>query len=103
MQDPEANRLLGGMSEEERMASWHLVLRDGSIRSAGAAAGPLLRLLPGGAPIATLLERFPAATERAYRWIADRRGRFGRLVGRRALARADARIAASEKPRSAGR
>jgi predicted DCC family thiol-disulfide oxidoreductase YuxK len=28
LQDPEADALLGGMEEERRMASWHLVTRS---------------------------------------------------------------------------
>ena len=47
LQGPEADRLLPGLSEETRMASWHLVV-DGDVYSGGAAAAPLLRLLPGG-------------------------------------------------------
>jgi predicted DCC family thiol-disulfide oxidoreductase YuxK len=94
LQSPEAERLLGGMSEEERLASWHLVTPGGEVCSAGAAAVPLLRLLPGGGPPAALLERFPAATERAYHWVAQHRGAFGRLVPERAKARARRRVAA---------
>jgi predicted DCC family thiol-disulfide oxidoreductase YuxK len=77
---PEAPGLLPGMGEEERMASWHLVTPDGRVYSAGAAFPELLRLLPGGAPLARLTARFPGATERAYRWVADRRSSFGRAL-----------------------
>jgi predicted DCC family thiol-disulfide oxidoreductase YuxK len=85
LQDPEADRLLDGMGDEERMSSWHLVEADGSVHSAGAAFAPLLRELPGGGPLAALAERFPRAAERGYRFVADRRSTFGRLVrfGRR--------------------
>ncbi len=76
--DPEADRLLEGMPEDERMASWHLVTSDGAVRSAGTAFSPLLRLLPGGAPLAGLAERFPRAADRGYRWVADHRTLFGR-------------------------
>jgi predicted DCC family thiol-disulfide oxidoreductase YuxK len=76
----EARDLLAGMPEEEQMASWHLGLRDGTVRSAGAAFSPLFRLLPGGAPLARIGERFPQAAERGYRWVADRRTAFGRLL-----------------------
>jgi predicted DCC family thiol-disulfide oxidoreductase YuxK len=90
--------LLAGMSEAERMASWHLIeprwsgivaendpityhLEDrGSVWSAGAAFSPLFRLLPGGEPFARLTDRLPEATERGYRRVADRRGTFSRLV-----------------------
>ncbi len=75
------------------MASWHLVGPDGKVTSAGAAAGPLLRLLPAGRPLASLVERFPGATERSYRWVADHRSAIGRLVTAHGVARADRRIA----------
>jgi predicted DCC family thiol-disulfide oxidoreductase YuxK len=82
LQSPEADRLLPGLSEQTRMASWHLVI-DGSVHSGGAVAAPLLRLLPGGRPLAELAAAFPALTERAYRLVARNRDRFGRLAGAR--------------------
>jgi predicted DCC family thiol-disulfide oxidoreductase YuxK len=80
LQDPEADALLGRMDPERKMASWHLVTPDGSVHSAGAAVGPLLRLLPRGGVLAPLAERFPGPTERAYQWVADHRSTLGRLV-----------------------
>jgi predicted DCC family thiol-disulfide oxidoreductase YuxK len=80
LQDPEAHELLGGLPEAERLASWHLVTVDGAVHSAGAAFPPLLRLLPGGPPLAALAERFPHATERGYRLVARNRGRLGRVL-----------------------
>jgi predicted DCC family thiol-disulfide oxidoreductase YuxK len=74
LQDPEADELLGGMDEERKMASWHLVAPDGTVYSAGAAFPPLLRLLPGGRPLAALTAAFPSLTERAYQHIARTRG-----------------------------
>lgn len=81
LQDPEAERLLAGIPEDQRMASWHLVTPDGRVRSAGAAAAPLLRSLPGGRPLAALAEGFPTATERLYSWVARHRGSLGRFLG----------------------
>jgi predicted DCC family thiol-disulfide oxidoreductase YuxK len=86
LQDPEADTLLGGMEEDVKMGSWHLVAPDGRVYSAGAAAPPLLRLLPGGKPLAALLAAFPGVTDRAYRVVARNRDRFGRLVGQTACA-----------------
>ena len=60
------------------MASWHLAPPSRTVHSAGAAFSPLLRLLPGGAPFARLTDRFPQASERAYRWVAGHRTAFGR-------------------------
>jgi predicted DCC family thiol-disulfide oxidoreductase YuxK len=78
LQDPEADELLAGMDRERRMGSWHLVTADGRVYSAGAAFPPLLRLLPGGRPLAALTAAFPGVTERGYRWVARNRGRLAR-------------------------
>jgi predicted DCC family thiol-disulfide oxidoreductase YuxK len=64
-----------------RLDSWHLVLPSGEVRSAGAAAAPLARALPAGKPLASLFDRFPRTTDRAYRYVAEHRDRFARLVG----------------------
>jgi predicted DCC family thiol-disulfide oxidoreductase YuxK len=84
LQDPEASDLLGDMEERTRMASWHVVMADGRVFSAGAAFPPLLRLLPGGRPLAALASAFPGLTERGYRWVARTRGpvRSGSSRGR---------------------
>jgi predicted DCC family thiol-disulfide oxidoreductase YuxK len=74
LQDPEADELLDGMAEDRRMASWHLVTPDGKVHSAGAAFPPLLRLLPGGRPLAALTAAFPRLTERGYQHVARTRG-----------------------------
>ena len=74
IQSPDGAHLLADMSEAERLGSWHLVGPDGEVTSAGAAAAPLARLLPGGRPLAALFDAFPGATERAYGWVADHRG-----------------------------
>ena len=92
IQSERGARLLGGMPEEERLASWHLIGEDGTVRSAGAAFPPLLRLLPGGAPLAALTDRSPGATDRAYRWVGGNRSRWGKLVTDGAKRRADERI-----------
>jgi predicted DCC family thiol-disulfide oxidoreductase YuxK len=92
LQHPEADRLLGGMEKDERMASWHLVGPDGRVLSGGAAFVPLGRLLPGGRPLAALAARLPRAAERAYRVVADHRTGLGRLVTRAAAGRAERRI-----------
>ncbi|HEX9696231.1 MAG TPA: DUF393 domain-containing protein [Actinomycetota bacterium] len=76
---PESATLLAGMSESERMDSWHLAV-GGRVYSAGAAVGPLMRLLPFGSPVGALADAFPDATERAYRWIAANRDRLSRSV-----------------------
>jgi predicted DCC family thiol-disulfide oxidoreductase YuxK len=84
LQDAQAGALLDGMAAAERMRSWHLVLPDGRLYSAGAALAPLTRLLPGGRPLAVLLSLAPGLTERTYRLVARNRDRFGRLLGKTA-------------------
>ena len=74
LQDPEADSLLGGMDEERKMASWHLVAADGRVYSAGAAFPPLLRLLPGGRPLGAVAATVPGLAEHAYRHVARTRG-----------------------------
>jgi predicted DCC family thiol-disulfide oxidoreductase YuxK len=81
----------------EELDSWQLVLPDGTARSAGAAFPPLLRLLPGGAPLAWLADRFPGATERGYRFVANRRSAFGRPLPARVKRWADRVISESER------
>jgi predicted DCC family thiol-disulfide oxidoreductase YuxK len=93
IQSEDGERLLEGMPEETRVASWHLVDGEGTVRSAGSAFPGLLRLLPGGAPLAALTARAPRATDRAYRWVAGNRSRWGKLVTDGAKRRADERIA----------
>lgn len=82
LQSPEADKLLPGLSDETKMASWHLVI-GGSVHSGGAVAPPLLQLLPGGRPLARIAAAFPGLTERAYRVVARKRDDLGRLAGAR--------------------
>jgi predicted DCC family thiol-disulfide oxidoreductase YuxK len=93
LQSKEAEQLLAGMPEGTRFASWHLVDPGGELRSAGAGIAPLLRLLPGGRPLAAIAAGTPSAMERGYRWIAGHRSLWGKLVTDGAKRRADRRIA----------
>jgi predicted DCC family thiol-disulfide oxidoreductase YuxK len=97
LRSPEANDLLADLTEDQRDASWHLVV-DGRRFSAGGALAPALRLLPGGGLPAALFARFPRVTERGYRWVADHRGLLGRFVPARARRWADRVIARSLDP-----
>ena len=83
LQEATADSLLGEIDADAKMSSWHLVTPDGRVHSAGAAAPPLLRLLPGGKPLAALLAAFPEGTERAYRTVARNRDRLGVSSARR--------------------
>jgi predicted DCC family thiol-disulfide oxidoreductase YuxK len=94
----EANALLDGMTEEERMASWHLV--DGeAVHSGGGAFPAVFARLPAGAPFARMTERFPTASERVYRWVADHRSLLGRPLPASARRWADSVISGS-RPQS---
>lgn len=93
IQEPEGVALLQGLDAGARIASWHLVDADGVRTSAGAAVAPLARMLPGGAPVARLAERFPLAVENGYRAVVRRRAPLGRLVTAGAARRARGRIA----------
>ena len=99
LQDPEADRLLGGMNREEKMSSWHLVMPDGTVHSSGDAVPPLMRLLPGGTPLAAVASAFPRSTEAMYRWVARNRGTLGRVLRARPPLKRDTRSASSRTRR----
>jgi predicted DCC family thiol-disulfide oxidoreductase YuxK len=86
LQSEQADEFLMGMDRERKMASWHLVARNGHIYSGGAAVPQLARLLPTSAPIAALATAFPRTADRAYRWVARHRERLGRVLGEQACA-----------------
>jgi predicted DCC family thiol-disulfide oxidoreductase YuxK len=87
LQSTEADSLLpAGMDPQTRMASWHLVSDDGSVYSAGSAAAPLFRLLPGGRPVAAVAVTFSRTTQHVYRWVTNHRDRLAKLVGAKACA-----------------
>src|SRR5262249_56758070 len=74
IQSEEGARLLAPMTREARLDSWHLVGADGRVFSAGAAAPPLARLLPGGRPLALLFPAVPRVTQGGYPLVARPRG-----------------------------
>jgi predicted DCC family thiol-disulfide oxidoreductase YuxK len=89
----ESAALLADVEPARLFASWHFRDPDGTVFSAGAAFAPLLRLLPGGSPLAAFASRFPRGVERAYRFVASNRGVLGALVTSGARRRADRRLA----------
>jgi predicted DCC family thiol-disulfide oxidoreductase YuxK len=97
---PESAAFLADVEPARRLASWHFRDPGGSVFSAGAAFAPLLRLLPGGSPIAGLVSRFPRGVELVYRVVAGNRGLLGALVSNGAAARADRRLAARRSSRA---
>jgi predicted DCC family thiol-disulfide oxidoreductase YuxK len=93
LQSAEGERLLPGETEEERLAALHFAVPGQTPVAGGAAVSALLSELPGGRPLARLLDRLPAATERAYRLVADNRSTLSRAVPAAAKRRADAALA----------
>lgn len=98
IQSPAAESILEGMTMPERLASWHLVTPNGRLHSGGAVFPPLLRLLPGGAPLAAAAAALPGPSERAYRWVAGHRRLLSRPLRRTAIARADSVVAQRSRP-----
>ena len=86
------------MTMPQRLASWHLATPDGRLHSGGAVFAPLLRLLPGGAPLALAASALPGLTERSYRWVADHRRLLARPLRPDAIARADGIVAQRSRP-----
>lgn len=80
IQSEEGSRLLAPIAPDTRLHSWHLVRADGRLFSAGAAAEPLARLLPGGRPLAAVFAAFPGLTQRAYGFAARHRFRLARFL-----------------------
>ena len=102
IQSSEGERLLAGLTPDQRLASWHFVSRSGVRRSGGIAVVPLLRELPLGSGPAALLSGFPEATERAYGWVVRHRGTLGRLLPAGARRRADIRLERRTNPSGPG-
>jgi predicted DCC family thiol-disulfide oxidoreductase YuxK len=92
IQSKEGQALLAELPPAERLASAHVVEVDGRLRSGGAVAAPVLRLLPVGGPLARLAERSPRLADRCYRTVANSRGTLGRLLPARAKRWADSAI-----------
>jgi predicted DCC family thiol-disulfide oxidoreductase YuxK len=86
LQSAEASALLDGMDEETKMSSWHLVLPNGTVRSAGDGVAPLFRLLPRGGAFASIASTAPPLTRSFYRFIARNRTTFGKMLGTKACA-----------------
>jgi predicted DCC family thiol-disulfide oxidoreductase YuxK len=86
LQSEEADEYLGDMHHGRKMASWHLVEPDGTVWSAGAAAVPLFKLLPGGRPLSLFAAAFPGLTEWIYRLIAGNRELLAKFIGEEACA-----------------
>jgi predicted DCC family thiol-disulfide oxidoreductase YuxK len=85
-QSERAAEALPGMDQDRRMASWHLLLADGSVYSAGAAVPELMRFLPGVRSLAPAARRFHVPIDALYRLVARHRHQLSRFVGERSCA-----------------
>ena len=88
IQGPEGERLLEGMPRARRLESWHLVDAEGRTYSAGEGFAPLLRLLPGGRPLAAIAARLPRLADRAYFLVARNRSALAKPLPRSGVERA---------------
>ena len=67
IQSEEGSQLLAPIPPGARLDSWHLVRADGRLFSAGAAAEPLARLLPGGRLLAAVFAAFVGLAAARFR------------------------------------
>ena len=82
LQSEEGRRLTAALEPQVAEASWHLATADGRLLSAGAVVPELADLLPRGGAVASLARRVPGTIDRAYRFGAGHRDRFGAVTRR---------------------
>ena len=81
MRDEEAVPLLEPLPEDERFASWHLALSDGSLVGYGTGGVELLRSMPLTRRAGRLLAAVPdRLLNTVYALVARHRALLGRLV-----------------------
>jgi len=97
LDEPEADRLLEGMPNDDKIASWHLVAPDGRHWSGGDAFAPLAEAL-GHPGARRALEPLRPLLRVGYRLVAGNRNVWGKLISDDAKRRADARIEAARAP-----
>lgn len=79
LQDERAHALLPALPRSALEAAMHLVAPDGGTSAGGAALPRILRLVPGGRPLAAIFSLPGArwAADRLYRLVARNRHRLG--------------------------
>ncbi len=82
MLEPEAAAFLEPLPENERFASWHLVLPDGTYLRHAEASVMLLEEIDSLRPVGFLIRRFrlERLVGRIERLVSDYRGELGKLV-----------------------
>jgi predicted DCC family thiol-disulfide oxidoreductase YuxK len=81
LEDGAASALLAALPHDERLATWRLVSREGSLAGQGRGIVELvnsMRLTRHAAPVATLVP--PRALDALYSVVSRHRGSLGRLV-----------------------
>ena len=96
LDSPLADRLLGDLPRERRMASWHLVTDDGRA-SGGDAFVPLLALFAPTRRLAPAAARLRPLLRLAYAVVASQRGRLSKLVPAAVKRAAAARVAGAAR------
>lgn len=91
-------QVLAKIPAEDRLKSWHLRDDAGALHSGGPALPVVFAVLPRGGAFARLASQFPAATARAYGWVAAHRVLLGRPLGARPRAWSARVIAERERP-----
>jgi predicted DCC family thiol-disulfide oxidoreductase YuxK len=86
VRSPVADELLAGMDPRERLASWHLLTRDGVVRSAEDVVPELLRLMPKWRVLASPAAGLKRPLRWAYRSVARHRHRLSALLDEEACA-----------------
>jgi predicted DCC family thiol-disulfide oxidoreductase YuxK len=84
LDSPEADRLLGHLSDDVRQGSFHLAVEE-RVWSGGDAVGPLLELLEPIRPVGRWIRRSPRArtiAAAAYDTVSRHRHRIGRILPR---------------------
>jgi predicted DCC family thiol-disulfide oxidoreductase YuxK len=80
IQESEGQRLLAPVPGPERLRSAHVITASGEILSGAQGAPPLLRQLPAGRSLATLLEIAMPLTKLAYRLLTAARPAIGSIL-----------------------
>lgn len=93
IQSDEGQRVLAHMEPALRLASWHACDERGELRSGSRALPALLERLPGGGPLATLVQRLPRLSAAAYEFLARNRTTLSRPIPDVSKRRARALIA----------
>jgi len=80
IQEPEAQRLLAPIPEEERLLSAHVRTEGGAILSGAEGAPAVLRELPGGSPLAALTTIAMPLARLVYRLVTSARPAIGSIL-----------------------